>query len=196
MNYDLPLFPLGQPLFPGVRLNLQIFEQRYIQLVRMSLREDKPFGIVAIAEGNEAGEAPEIYSVGLQVNIVDWRQQDNGLLGITVAGDRRFEIHDSWIEEDGLLMAEAASLTDDSEEKNISTHELDGLESLLRELANHPACSWINIDDKQMSPQELSWKLSQALPVSVEDKIPLLAESELDVRLELIQNYVDRLSAI
>ena len=47
----LPLFPLGQPLFPGIRLDLQIFEQRYLRLVRKSMREDVAFGIVATEDG-------------------------------------------------------------------------------------------------------------------------------------------------
>jgi Lon protease-like protein len=56
----LPLFPLGTVLMPGGRLPLQIFEPRYIQLLRDLLDgqdERSPvFGVVAIREGFEVGE--------------------------------------------------------------------------------------------------------------------------------------------
>src|SRR6476469_1061794 len=55
----LPLFPLGTVLMPGARLPLQIFEPRYIQLLRDLLAgqdERSPvFGVVAIREGFEVG---------------------------------------------------------------------------------------------------------------------------------------------
>ena len=56
----LPLFPLGTVLMPGGRLPLQIFEPRYVQLLRDLLDgqdERSPvFGVVAIREGFEVGE--------------------------------------------------------------------------------------------------------------------------------------------
>jgi hypothetical protein len=56
----LPLFPLGTVLMPGARLPLQIFEPRYVQLLRDLLDaqdERSPvFGVVAIREGLEVGE--------------------------------------------------------------------------------------------------------------------------------------------
>lgn len=56
----LPLFPLGTVLMPGARLPLQIFEPRYVQLLRDLLDaqdERSPvFGVVAIREGVEVGE--------------------------------------------------------------------------------------------------------------------------------------------
>ena len=56
----LPLFPLGTVLMPGGRLPLQIFEPRYVQLLRDLLDgqdERSPvFGVVAIREGFEVGD--------------------------------------------------------------------------------------------------------------------------------------------
>jgi Lon protease-like protein len=57
----LPLFPLGTVLMPGGRLPLQIFEPRYVQMLRDLLDgqdERSPvFGVIAIREGFEVGEA-------------------------------------------------------------------------------------------------------------------------------------------
>ena len=41
-----PLFPLGCVLFPGGRMALRIFERRYLDLLRNTLRDDGHFGIV------------------------------------------------------------------------------------------------------------------------------------------------------
>src|SRR6476619_6854858 len=57
---SLPLFPLGTVLLPGGHLPLQIFEPRYVALLRDLLAaqdERSPvFGVVAIREGFEVGE--------------------------------------------------------------------------------------------------------------------------------------------
>ncbi|MEM8966413.1 MAG: LON peptidase substrate-binding domain-containing protein [Bacteroidota bacterium] len=47
MDNFLPLFPLKLVAFPGERLNLHIFEDRYKQLINECIDEDKPFGIPA-----------------------------------------------------------------------------------------------------------------------------------------------------
>ena len=56
----LPLFPLGTVLLPGAQLPLQIFEPRYVALLRDLLAgqdERSPvFGVVAIREGYEVGD--------------------------------------------------------------------------------------------------------------------------------------------
>ena len=53
----LPLFPLGTVLFPGVRLPLQVFEPRYVALLR-DLAEMPPaeraFGVVTSTSGIHA----------------------------------------------------------------------------------------------------------------------------------------------
>ncbi|HEY3076079.1 MAG TPA: LON peptidase substrate-binding domain-containing protein, partial [Burkholderiales bacterium] len=37
---DLPLFPLNTVLFPGGRLPLRVFEQRYMDMAKACLRDN------------------------------------------------------------------------------------------------------------------------------------------------------------
>jgi Lon protease-like protein len=53
---ELPLFPLQTVLFPGGRLPLRIFEQRYLGMVKACLRDGTLFGVCLIREGREVGE--------------------------------------------------------------------------------------------------------------------------------------------
>lgn len=75
----MPLFPLQRVLFPTVSLPLQIFEQRYLGLVKQSLSGDRPFAVVPILAGREVGATPEIHHWGTAVRICDWSQLPNGL---------------------------------------------------------------------------------------------------------------------
>ena len=40
----IPLFPLRSVLFPGGRLPLRIFEQRYMDMAKVCLKESASFG--------------------------------------------------------------------------------------------------------------------------------------------------------
>ena len=50
----VPLFPLSHGVFPDGALQLNIFEVRYLDLIRRSHREGVPFGVPWLAEGHEA----------------------------------------------------------------------------------------------------------------------------------------------
>ena len=50
---SLPLFPLGTVLFPGGLLPLQIFEVRYLDMIRKCHKAGAPFGVVSLTEGSE-----------------------------------------------------------------------------------------------------------------------------------------------
>ncbi|TNE75293.1 MAG: hypothetical protein EP334_10600, partial [Gammaproteobacteria bacterium] len=78
---QIPLFPLLHPLFPGTRLNLQVFEQRYLRMITECMKSQSNFGVVPILEGSEVGAPPQVHPWGVTANIIDWNQLDNGLLG-------------------------------------------------------------------------------------------------------------------
>ena len=54
---ELRLFPLNTVLFPGVKLPLRIFEERYKLMIGECLEEEAPFGVVLIQDGQEVGRA-------------------------------------------------------------------------------------------------------------------------------------------
>ena len=79
------LFPLNSVLFPGCTLPLQIFEQRYLRLIKTCMRDNHGFVVILISVGKEVGDTPETYSIGTYVEIVDWEMLENGLLGVTLS---------------------------------------------------------------------------------------------------------------
>ena len=48
MTTEIALFPLQAVLYPTIATRLQIFEQRYLRLVRECMADSKPFGVVPI----------------------------------------------------------------------------------------------------------------------------------------------------
>jgi Lon protease-like protein len=98
----IPLFPLHTVLFPGGPLPLRIFETRYTDMVGRCMREQLPFGVLMIEEGEEAGDVATTAAVGCGARIVDFGTLPDGLLGISCIGDRRFRVQRVWREADGL----------------------------------------------------------------------------------------------
>ena len=92
MSRELPLFPLGTVLFPGATLPLRIFEDRYKEMLRHCLDNDRRFGVVLIREGVEAGGAATPYDVGTVARITDIGAPSRGSLPISVVGEQRLRI--------------------------------------------------------------------------------------------------------
>ena len=68
----IPIFPLSSAIFfPRTVLPLNIFEDRYIQLVNDSMKENRMFGMVQPKSRN--GISPEVYKIGClgKMNIYD-----------------------------------------------------------------------------------------------------------------------------
>src|ERR1700674_3946946 len=89
---EIALFPLHAVLFPGGPLPLRIFEPRYIDLVRRSLRSQSAFGVVLIDGGAETGTVAATAAVGTTARIADFYSLPDGLLGITCLGVRKFKL--------------------------------------------------------------------------------------------------------
>ena len=68
----LPLFPLGTVVFEGGLLPLQIFEPRYLHMVRQCERDGSDFVLVTLVRGREVrgpGDAPEQFEpLGARLN--------------------------------------------------------------------------------------------------------------------------------
>ena len=109
---DIPLFPLNTVLIPGGRLPLRIFEPRYLSMVSDCMRDHSPFGVVLIQDGNEAGVPASFHAVGTTCGIVDFDQLEDGTLGVTGIGQRRFSVIGHDVEPDNLIVASVEYLDD------------------------------------------------------------------------------------
>ena len=89
-NYPkiIPVFPLGGVIyFPKTNLPLNVFEQRYLNLVNDAYSKDKLMGMVqSKREGNS------IYKVGCLGKISDYQKSKDGRILINLTGITRFEI--------------------------------------------------------------------------------------------------------
>lgn len=93
--FELPLFPLNTVLFPGMPLQLHIFEERYKRMIRMSLQTRQPFGVVLIRHGSEAlGPLAEPYAIGCTARILETEPLEDGRMNIVALGQKRFRILD------------------------------------------------------------------------------------------------------
>lgn len=96
MSETLPMFPLTTVLFPGMRLPLHIFEQRYRQLVRDLLDQAEPrrFGVIAIRKGRETGAngVTALHEVGCVATVRQVKPLDDGQYNLVVVGTERFRL--------------------------------------------------------------------------------------------------------
>ena len=190
MSY--PLLPLNTVLFPGCILDLQIFEARYLDMVSACMRRSEGFGVVALLEGREVGEAARRFStLGCEALIRDFQQRPNGLLGIRVEGGRRLRVGEVSVQADQLTLAEVSWL-DEAEDAPLLAEHAD-LAALLSALAEHPLVAGLSMGGVVAGQQALANQLAYLLPFSIEQKLQLLQLDAPLQRLELIQHLLDRM---
>ncbi|MES4792241.1 MAG: hypothetical protein C4321_03985 [Chloroflexota bacterium] len=79
-------------LFPGMRLPLRVFEERYRVMVRELLANGGEFGVVLIREGPEVGPGAIPYNVGTAARIESCEETTDGRFTLTARGTWRFRI--------------------------------------------------------------------------------------------------------
>ena len=85
---QIPVFPLsGVIYFPKTNLPLNIFEERYLELVNDSFRNNKLMGMVQSKKENSL-----VYKVGCLGKISDYQETSDGRVLINLTGLTRFEI--------------------------------------------------------------------------------------------------------
>ncbi|MFJ4347372.1 LON peptidase substrate-binding domain-containing protein [Pseudomonas sp. NPDC089401] len=188
----LPLFPLNTVLFPGCLLDLQIFEARYLDMIGRCMKQGSGFGVVCIVEGEQVGKAPPVVaSIGCEALIRDFVQQDNGLLGIRVEGVRRFELSQTEVQKDQLLLGEVQWLAEQADSP-LTEHD-DDLLALLVALGEHPMVEALDMPRDVNGRQALANQLAYLLPFMEEDKLDLLAIDSPAQRLAEIQKLLERI---
>ena len=178
---ELPLFPLDTVLYPGGWLPLRIFESRYLDMVRDCARTGSGFGVVC-------GRGDRHARVGTEAVIGDFYTTDEGLLGITAFGRRRFAVVSTDTTESGLLRGRVSFL---AEPRPAGVPARFGvLSHLLGELVRRAGKNYpVSFDPDDVS--RLAWRLAELLPFEKPVRQQLLEMENPEERLERIMDFLD-----
>jgi Lon protease-like protein len=175
----IPIFPLHTVLFPGMPIRLQVFEDRYLEMVQICLDQDLPFGVVLIKEGLEAlGPLPVPYEMGCLTMIQRINHLDDGRLNLVGQGTERIEILD--VLRDGpylqAVIKKRPLIGIDSAEAVRAAQHLQPL--LARYLVELAAIKDREVDppDLPSHPQRLAYLACSLLQIPSDEKQLLLAE--------------------
>ncbi|MEZ5581588.1 MAG: LON peptidase substrate-binding domain-containing protein [Candidatus Competibacteraceae bacterium] len=184
---EIPLFPLNTVLFPGGVLPLRIFETRYLDMVSRCMKEASGFAVLAIVEGQEAGQVTQFQAVGTLARIVDFDRLDDGLLGITNRGEQRVQVVSQWTQPDRLLVGKVALIPPDSATPLLKQHA--PLVELLRNILEREELQFYTrlLDEEWDNAVWVGNRLAELLPLPIEAKQLLLELNEPMQRLDLLQ---------
>ena len=169
-------------LFPGGRLPLRIFEQRYLEMAKGCIRDESPFGLCLIREGAEVG-APAVHeSIGCSALISDWEMPHLGLFQLRTRGVEVFRVLDSCVGPMGLIEARVERLPESAGDIREEAAGLCRrvLEAIVERIGAEFLPAPLALDD----PRWVSYRLSELLPLAAEDKQRLLEERDDSRRLE------------
>jgi Lon protease-like protein len=182
---EMPLFPLRLVLFPGAELRLRIFETRYLDMVRLCTREQRPFGVCLLPE-DANGDAPaRPAAIGTAAHIVDFYTLPDGMLGIRCEGKQRFHVERTKVRDNGLIVGEVRLLQDDAEDSVRPEHALlvQLLERILEQVGGPHAKAERACFDRA---HWVSCRLAELLPFSLLAQQRLLACPDAHARLQAV----------
>lgn len=192
----IPLFPLQSVLFPGGRLPIKIFEQRYMDMAKVCLKDSSSFGICLIAKGEEvarAGQKPaEPHALGTLAHIADWDMQQLGVLDIVAQGGERFRLRRHWAEESGLLKGEIELIAEPAALPVPGAYAR--LVPLLRAIVAEMAASAPNAPATPHRFFDAGWlgmRYAEVLPTPALAKQKLLEIEDGIDRLEIIYRFLE-----
>ena len=199
-HHTIPLFPLSQGLFPDGMLSLQIFEVRYLDLIKRCQQQQLPFGVAWIKEGSEVqvpGQEPSLHSVGCMAHIREFEQVQPTFYRVVCQGGLRFELHDVQPGPYGVWQGSVSYLPQDPEVElpsSLQSHA-DRLGKVIASAQKQGVIDKLPI----FAPYHLDqcgWlanRFAEALPITAEPKLKLLSEPDPLKRMQEVSRLLQEL---
>jgi hypothetical protein len=190
----LPLFPLKTVLFPGGVLPLKVFEQRYIEMTKACLKDDQPFGVCLLTQGEEvagpagAKSATEFAPIGTRARITNWDMPQLGILQLRTEGETRFQVQSHTVADDGLVIGQVTALAPEPTRalSEIYLPLSNLLELLITRVGRENFPTELALDDASW----VSYRLAELLPLPLNIKQSMLEINDCDVRLKVLAQFL------
>ncbi len=195
----LPVFPLtGTLLLPGNFLPLNIFEERYRNMVSDVLKGDRTIGMVQprLPGPDNFGvayeESPELYSVGCAGQIDECEPQDDGRYLIVLKGTCRFRIQTELATRRGYRRV-VAGFEEFVGDLRGEVDDVPDREVLLAAIRRFSADHGLEFDHELLAslpPVNLLHAVAAALPFAPDEKQALLEAPTVRERQEILLTLI------
>ncbi|MBQ4833431.1 LON peptidase substrate-binding domain-containing protein [Pseudoalteromonas sp. MMG010] len=173
------IFPLPLFILPGGYTRLRIFEKRYLTMVKNALKDDSGFVLCTF----EHNTPLNVSKYGCLVDIIDFDQDENGLLLIDIYARQSVEIVNTYLGDEQLRFA-SVSLSDEpkwyNNTKEIALTDMPLADSLKGVFMDNPELSSLyrNTEFNQLSWVVARWL--EIIPISIDKKQQLAFKSHFD----------------
>ena len=185
------VFPLNVVLFPGGLLPLRIFEPRYLRMVSECLKKDEPFVVATILDGRPETDIAVTAATGTLAKIIDWQQEEDGLLGLLCEGQQLCTIGETEVEHDRLLRADVVR------QKPVTPQQLPSdmqwAAALLDELLQQLGEPYTRLADADPSADHIAARLVEILPLPLQEKRALFDLPDAIQRLQRLAGLIRQL---
>ena len=184
----VPIFPLQTVLFPGMLLPLRIFEVRYMDMAKACLKEDSPFGVCLIREGQEVGAPAVPEPVGCFAKIASCDMEELGILKVKAEGLERFRIVSSEVNKSGLIIGEI-----EKHEAEAAGEGAVGFEECADFLRKVIAGIGAERFAEPLRFEDASWvgfRLAEILPLRSDVKQKLLELTDASLRVAILHRFL------
>lgn len=192
---SLRLFPLSKAVvLPGTHLPLNIFEPRYLNMVRDAIRSDQLIGMI---QPKQSEPSEELFKVGCAGRITSYEEKPDGRIELVLTGVCRFAIKEELSATRGYRMASVdwSNFSSDYEEyQTPAASDVVTFKAHLRSYLNRHQISadWAVLD--ALAIDDLANSLLSYLPLSVEDKQIILEAKTFPERLVIFSAIIDEAS--
>ena len=188
---NIPVFPLSCVIFfPKTNLPLNIFEPRYLALVKDCFRANKYMGMIQTKR-----DSSDVYSIGCLGKITEYKETKDGRLIVNLTGTSRFEIK-SEVANNKIYREFNVSykkfLGDMGKEKQTLFKEK--IENLFQKIKiffkkNGLLLNWEEFE-KLDQDQKIN-TLAMIAPISNEEKQTILESAHIDTKTKVLSEIIE-----
>lgn len=152
------------------------------------MKADKPFGVLLIKDGAEAGPSTT-FEVGTLAKITDFYQGSDGLLGITGLGGQRFRLIADERQADGLNVGDVELI--EPEASMPLPKEYLALPDMLANVLDDLGRLYEVEKREYQNAVWVTYRFLEILPIDLEQKQRSLESSDTAGRLKLVGELLD-----
>ena len=186
---NLPIFPLQIVVLPGTLQSLQIFEPRYLNMVKDCMIHQRGF-VISFKSDKSDNINFGIEKRGTLVEIIDFNNLPNGLLGITVKAKEKVDIKSIVQLEDRSYIGEILPQVEPQVDDQSLLARYPDLLDVLTQLKDHPNIKTLPIEIDLTSADSVTYHLGSLIPLSTDEKQLLLNAFDAGQRLKILSKII------